>query len=187
MWARLDDLFPWHRKVRRMSDGAFRLHITGVVACARDLTDGIVTADDIDDFPPMRGVEKRLDELVQRDLWHPRGHACEKCEQPPAGAWVIHDYLDWNPSKAQVEEDRAAARERQRRRRQKRNADVMPEGAVTPASRVTHAGVTRESQTPTRPDQPDPSYPSRPLSVVQSVEGEEPSSSSSPRYRESGR
>lgn len=181
-WARLDDMFPWSRKVRRLSDAAFRLHVTGIVACARDLTDGIVTPDDLDEYPPMRGIEKRLAELVSRDQWHERGHGCEGCAQPPVGGWVIHDYLDYNPSKSDVEAERAAARDRQRRRRLAR-AGVSPDTPVTRDSRVTHAGVTRESQTPSRPTRPNPSIPdpTRPiLGVLRSVGDGSVSSSSSP-------
>lgn len=185
VWARFDDMFPWSRKVRRLSDAAFRLHVTGIVACARDLTDGVVKPDDLDEFPSMRGIEKRLAELIAAGQWHPGGHGCQGCAQPPIGAWIIHDYLDYNPSKADVETERAAARERQRRRRMgragvpaepspvTRDTDAAP-APVTRDSRVTHADVTRESQTPTRPDpsrpvhtRPDPAH----LSVVPNPNG----------------
>lgn len=178
-WARFDDMFPWSRKVRRLSDAAFRLHVTGIVGCARDLTDGVVTQDDIDEFPPMRGLDKRLAELVERGQWHEKGHRCGKCKQPPAGAWMIHDYLDYNPSKADVEAERAAARERQRRRRLGR-AGVSEAPDVTRDSRVTHAGVTRESQTPSLPvpSIPDPTRPDPSVGVL-SVVGDGGDSSSS--------
>lgn len=126
-WLKIDDRFPWHRKVRRLTDGAFRLHITAMTACAHDLTDGIVTRDDLDELPPMRGVDKHLAELVSRDLWHAHGHECGKCQQPPAGAWIVHDYLDFNPSKADVDAEREAARERQRRWKARRRGGPPPD------------------------------------------------------------
>lgn len=147
-WARLDDMFPWNRKIRRLSDAAFRVHTTGIVACARDLTDGLIRQDDIDDFPPQRTLDKGLRELVDRGLW-----------EVVEGGWRIHDYLDYNPSKVDVEAERAAARERQRKRRLAR-AGVTDEPDVTRDSRVTHGVVTRESQTPS---QPVPTRPTRPV------------------------
>ncbi|HUX70458.1 MAG TPA: hypothetical protein VMV41_08110 [Cellulomonadaceae bacterium] len=160
-WARLDDQFPWSRKVRRLTDAAFRLHVTGIVACARDLTDGIVTSDDLEEFPPMRGLDKRLSELIERGQWHERGHDCAKCVQPPTSGYVIHDYLDYNPAKADVEAERAAARDRQRKRRQAR-LGITDDTDVTRDSRVTHADVTRESQSPSLPVPSTPN-PTRPV------------------------
>lgn len=160
-WARFDDMFPWSRKVRRMSDAAFRLHVSGIVACARDLTDGVLTQDDLDDLPPMRGLPKRLEELVKSDAWHVKGHRCHGCVQPPAGGWVIHDYLDYNPTKADVEAEKAAARERQRRRRLAR-AGVTDGPDVTPdVTRDVHRESQGVSQTPPLPD-PSPPVPTRP-------------------------
>lgn len=39
MWLKTDDRFPEHRKIRRLSDGAYRLHHTAMCACAKDETD----------------------------------------------------------------------------------------------------------------------------------------------------
>lgn len=173
-WARLDDMFPWSRKVRRLTDAAFRLHVTGIVSCARDLTDGHITPDDLDEFPPMRGADKRLDELIERGVWHARGHDCPKCPQPPVNCWFIHDYLDHNPSKTEVEAAREKQRERQRNSRAKRAGTHDADGAVTRESRVTAPSVTRESQSPslTRPN------PSQPMSMDQPVGGSSETSSS---------
>lgn len=187
-WARLDDQFPWSRKVRRLTDAAFRLHVTGIVSCARDLTDGHVTPDDLDEFPPMRGADKRLSELIERGVWHERGHDCPKCPQPPVTCWYIHDYLDHNPSKAEVDAAKEKQRERQRNSRMRRAGVHDGDGDVTRDSRVTDAGVTRESQSPslTRPvpSRPNPSYGSgSPLSVVV---GETNSSIVQFRTREAG-
>lgn len=172
-WARLDDMFPWSRKVRRLTDAAFRLHVTGIVSCARDLTDGHITPDDLGEFPPMRGTDKRLDELIDRGVWHARGHDCPKCPQPPVACWYIHDYLDHNPSKADVEAAREKQRERQRNSRMRKAGVPVDDGDVTRDSPVTHASVTRESRSPSQPvpTQPVPTRPV-PSSGVLRVVGE---------------
>ena len=122
-WARFDDGFPGHRKVRRLTDGAYRLHTTAICHCAHDLTDGLVTPEDIEDMPSIRQAEKRIIELIRRDLW----------SVVPDG-WMIHDYLDYNPSREQVMAERESARERKEtwkaKRRAERNAvpNAVPNG-----------------------------------------------------------
>lgn len=121
-WVRFDDQFPYHRKVARLSDQAFRLHVSAIFWSALNLTDGWVPAESIPDTAPgLRRLEGLAAELVARDVWHAAEHICKDCIMPPDG-WIIHDYLEFQPSKAQVEAERAAARERQRRHR-KRRAD----------------------------------------------------------------
>lgn len=120
-WLKVDDRFPGHRKVRRLSDGAFRLHVTALCACAHDLTDGLVTRDDLDEFPSVKQTGKHVAELVERGLW-------DEVE----GGWVIHDYLDFNPSKADVDAEREAARERQRRWKARRRGGPSSDDAPPP-------------------------------------------------------
>jgi hypothetical protein len=138
-WVRIDDGFPEHPKVAMLSPGAIGLHVTALCYCNRNLTDGQVE----------KGIEKRLtsttnvaryvNELVRRGLWRDEGDA-----------WRIHDYLEYQPSREKVLEERAAAAERQRRAREKaaakRAAQPDDQSNVTPMSRrdkgVSHGGVT---------------------------------------------
>lgn len=94
-WARLDDRFGEHPKVVALSDVAFRVHVMAICYCARNLTDGFVPAGAA---RLMGATPKTLRALVEAGLW---AHAC--------GGYRIHDYLDYNPSKAEVE-DAAAKR-----------------------------------------------------------------------------
>ena len=122
-WARFDDGFPGHRKIRRLTDGAYRLHTTAICFCAHDLTDGFVTREDIAEMESIRQPEKRIAELVKADCW-----------AVAVGGWMIHDYLDYNPSRAQVMAEREAARDRKEvwkaKRRAERNAvpNAVPNG-----------------------------------------------------------
>lgn len=108
-WAKLDDRFPWHKKVRRLSDAAYRLHTTAIIYCARDETDGFVTLEDIAEMPGIKRPEKSITELVERELW-----------DVVEGGWEVHDYLEYNPSADQQARARAAAAERQRKARERR-------------------------------------------------------------------
>ena len=148
-WLKKDDRFPEHRKVRRLSDGAYRLHDTALCACARDETDGLLTESDLDDLQHSGRLRKYAPELVKAGLW-----------EPVEGGWMMHDYLDYNPSHAHLEVERERSRERQRRARERRlgiNPDEIPsdEDVSRRDSRVSHGGVTRESRCPD-PTRPDP-------------------------------
>ncbi|VEG28030.1 Uncharacterised protein [Actinomyces howellii] len=43
--------------------------------------------------------------LVEAGLWHDRAHCCERCDLPPEGSWVFHDWAHW--SQRTGEQDRA--------------------------------------------------------------------------------
>lgn len=93
-WANLDDKFPAHPKVVRLSDAAFRLHVSGICYSAQHLTNGVVERDAVRLLVP-RFRKAALDELLTKEQWraHPDGYE-------------IHDYLQWNRSREQVEQER---------------------------------------------------------------------------------
>lgn len=95
-WAKLDDSFPEHPKVASLSDKAFRLHVTAICYAARNLTDGFVPKAVL---PMLGGSIKLAGELVTIGAW----------DKTPAG-WDIHDFLDYNPSRASIEEERERKR-----------------------------------------------------------------------------
>lgn len=124
-WLRLDDEMGEHRKVRRAmkaSRAAIALHTFGLLHCARYLTDGFVEeayVDDVCDDARMTPRERRaaIDALEQHDLW-----------SRVDGGWRIHDYLDYNPSRAEVEDKR------------RRDADRKAKGRQTQAEQRESAG-----------------------------------------------
>jgi len=101
-YALVDDSLCAHPKV--MALGEDRLAALGLWLVARGyvgryLTDGYfprsVIAGESD-------ADRLANRLVEVGLW----------ERTPDGGFVLHDYLDWNRSKAEVLEARAVARER---------------------------------------------------------------------------
>lgn len=121
-WVRFDDQFPIHRKVKGLSDGAYRLHSEAIFWCARNLTDGVMHAEDVSELATVRRPHKFVPELEDRGIWHRSGHACSSTMCPasqgiPAGVdgWLIHDYWDYQPTKAKVEAERQAKAARQKR------------------------------------------------------------------------
>lgn len=106
-WLRLDDKFTRHRKVAALSDAAFRVHVTALGHAAEFETDGRISTADLVVMPSLpRGVKltRAIEKLIEADLWHEDGD----------GAWQIHDFLDWNPSREDRNAKRNAARERMR-------------------------------------------------------------------------
>jgi len=116
-WVRFDDQFPIHRKVDGLSDAAYRLHTSAIFWSARNLTDGFVSEEDLDGVSArVRKPARFAAECVKRDTWHDARTPCpsEKCPAPVDGdGWVIHDYWEYQPKKAQVIRDREAAARRQ--------------------------------------------------------------------------
>lgn len=113
-WVRFDDAFPINRKVDGLSDAAFRLHVSAIFWCARNLTDGFVPEEDLELVcARVRTPARFATQLVDRKLW---------LECP--GGWQIKDYLEFQPSKEKVLDDREKAAERQRKWRESHRNDV---------------------------------------------------------------
>lgn len=110
-WANFDDQFPKHPKVLPLSDAAFRLHVAGVCHSAQYLTNGVVHVDAVPLLVP-RYRKSTLDELLRRGGWHAIGEGCdtETCSPGVADSYVIHDFLEWNRSREQVEAERERKR-----------------------------------------------------------------------------
>lgn len=168
-WLRVDDRFPRHRKVRRLSDRAFRVHVTAMAACAEDETDGLVTGDDLADLVGVaqRYVTDAVVELVAAGLW-------DVVEE--GRVWQVHDYLDYNPSHASLVADREANRRRQAKHRRKPSGPPPDPGngvshGVTDGvtNGVSHAAPSRP--VPTRPvvGTPSPSSSTEPEHVGRAI------------------
>jgi hypothetical protein len=93
-WVNLDDQFPSHPKVAGLSDAAFRLHVSGICYSNRYLTDGLLDATVVPQLVP-NYRRKTLAELVDRAMWLPL---------LDGAAYTIHDFLQWNRSRQQVQQ-----------------------------------------------------------------------------------
>lgn len=106
-WANLDDAFPNHPKNVPLSDAAFRLHVSGVCHAARYLTDGRIQEETVPLLTP-KFRKTALAELLSRGHWHKPGEGCgtTDCPSGDPDTYVIHDFLEWNRSRATVESER---------------------------------------------------------------------------------
>ena len=151
-WVRFDDLFPIHRKVGPLDDATFRLLVEAVFWCSRSLTDGRIRVDELDSIS-RRANRTRAAKLVERGLWHSAGTLCESehCPAPGPDGWVIHDYLQYQPSRAKVVAEQQAKAERQKRWLEKRN-----ERRTGDASQTASSDESKDA-----PPSPTPSPPRR--------------------------
>lgn len=102
MWAKLDDKFPRHPKVRQCNLEARWLFIIGVCHAAEYLTDGFLRRTDVAGLTSeLRRPKEAIQQLVTAGLW-----------ERVRGGYAIHDFLQYNPSRKQVETERAATRDR---------------------------------------------------------------------------
>jgi hypothetical protein len=146
-WLKIDDGFRDHPKIIQLSDAAFRLHVCAMSWCAEGCTNGVVKGVVMKDL--RRLVRRRVkletlvDELVSFGLLERVGDD-----------YVIHDFLDYNPSREQVLARRAGNRNRQQsfRQRASRNAvtKALPSDQLGPSNGVSNA-VSNGFPVPSRP------------------------------------
>lgn len=137
-WVKLDDGFPNNPKVASVSLRARWLHLVAMCYCGRNLTDGALSSRAVRVVVAEADVpRKHVDELHHAGLW-----------DRAADGYLIHDYLEYNPSRDKVLEDRDAAKRRMQRLR---SGDGSGErsGEQTGERSLARSGV--RSGTPSRP------------------------------------
>ena len=100
-WVKLDDKFTGHTKVLAAGPEAAWLHIEGLCYCAQQETDGVILDTALvmltQYSKPKAG--KLAARLVEVGMWERNG-----------AGYVIHDYLDYNPSRKELEARREIKR-----------------------------------------------------------------------------
>lgn len=104
-WAKLDDHFPSHPKVIKAGGDAAWLFVCAVCYCAEHLTDGVFPKALVPRLSDREDSELLAKRLVENGLWD---------ETQDGDEFIVHDYLDWNPSRVEIQEqrDRRAAASR---------------------------------------------------------------------------
>jgi uncharacterized protein YdaU (DUF1376 family) len=91
LWVKLDVNFADHPKIIDLSDAGFRALVTSMLYAQQHLTDGHVSTAAVKRFG-LSNWRKVANELTDAGLWHPVDNG-----------WEIHDYLEHQKSKAEVE------------------------------------------------------------------------------------
>jgi len=155
-WVRRDDQASIHRKVAPLDDATYRLWSEAIEWCSRNLTDGVIRADELADASK-RGTKPRAAKLVERLLWHTAGTLCESPKCPPAGkdGWVIHDYFDYQPSREKVRMEQMAKADRQKKwveAHKRRNNDASGDASHPPSRDALEDVPPSPSPSPPRPE-----------------------------------
>lgn len=110
-WARFDDGYLDHPKILEAGPWAELLDMRAVIWCAKYETDGLVTR------VALKRIGREIPKVASRVLSLVE---CGRWTVNENGGWWVHDYLKFNPSKAEKETQRESGRERVRNHR--RNA-----------------------------------------------------------------
>jgi len=162
-WANLDDHFHDNPKVLETPLPGVGLYAIGLSYCSAHMTDGFIPQAVV---RGIRGWTTAVRMLIDRKLW-----------EPVEGGFRVHDYLQWNRSRAQVLADRAAAADRKRMSRRTpagQNEDVRPESHRT--SGRSHTTPARDQPNPIQSGRPPavPGSPSTPLTAAAGADGAAP-------------
>lgn len=131
-WFKVDDNFALHPKALLAGNAALGGWTRAGAWCAQQLTDGQIPAGIL----PSLGIRTRdAEALVKAGLW----------ERTEAG-YRFHAWEEYQPTRSEIEADRAATRKRQQEWRD-RQRDIRDRNAVTNG---VGNGVTNAA--PTRPD-----------------------------------
>jgi len=157
-WVRTSDDAPDHPKLIGLTDAAYALWHRALSYCNRQLTDGFVPVGAV---PALSRSTKPLDaakELVTARLW-----------EVADGGFQVHDFADYQPSRASVEEERRKKSEDKQRaghaggkrsaeRRKQRASRLEAAGKQTRSSGQA-AGLNSQAESQAEPKQneaPDP-------------------------------
>ena len=103
----LDDNIEDHPKFVSLSNDAFALWVRCIGYCRRNLTDGFIPAAAAHARARCKDPRKPIAELTSPPVGSPQGNPLWVSV---SGGFQIHDYMRWNPSKAQVEAQREQKR-----------------------------------------------------------------------------
>jgi len=131
-WVKKDDQYPLNRKIRKLTDAEYRLDDSAMCWSARNGTDGHIPPDELPFVSEVRNPTPAAAGLVKKERWHQPGHDCksEYC-RPIEDGWLIHDYLDYNPTAETIQkrrQERAQAGRRGGRNSSKRRANLKAVG-----------------------------------------------------------
>lgn len=111
-WLKKAGEAPKNEKIWELSDPLYRLYDASLHYCAENLSDGHVPTSRISPLTPKPAAKRQVDALVNRRLWHRLPDICKSCLELrkahgagplPRGGYIVHDYLAYNPSRAEWE------------------------------------------------------------------------------------
>lgn len=164
-WFKVDDTLALHPKVIEAGNAAMGLWLRAGSYCAQQLTDGYVSQRALTTL----GTRSQAAALVSAGLW-----------DAAPGGWRFHDWDVYQPTREDVQRERAASKERQARWRESRKRNGVSNASRNATSNgvshtVSHA-VTNAAHGDGAPTRPDPTYtPKSPTSPTVTPNPDRPS------------
>jgi hypothetical protein len=171
-WVRIDDCFDEHPKLQRVGPLAWGFWLAGLAYCNRNLTDGFIpwskartlcsfevadedgTVWELCRASGMSGEDVTtqwvIDLLTEVGLWELVENGRGRID-----GYRVHDYDQYQPTKAQVEADREATARRQAEWRERRS-NAKDNGASNGVTNVVSIGVTNAPVTGAPNPNPNP-------------------------------
>ena len=151
MWAKLDDRRALNRKLRAAGFAARGLDEAAICQVVGDQTDGHITAETVEMLAQAHNEKqwrKLVAKLVEVGRWEENGTG-----------WYIHDYLEYNPTKAsweaEVEKKRSAGRKGGRARAEaeaQARAQAESKQVLEHVPKQTLKQPAKQTLKPTRPE-----------------------------------
>lgn len=132
---RLDDGAMSHLKILRLNDSAFRLWIKALCYCQQHLTDGRIPREALLFLGAKRADVERLSTPQVEGLaplWEP----------VPGFGFQVHDFLDWNDSRDEIQRKREASKVRTKYARGHSVRNALHAPPVTPNSASGVSGLS---------------------------------------------
>lgn len=154
-WVKFTDDFDESPKFDHVGALGMAMWVAGMAYCNRKRTDGaihrlralrLIHFDDITYAGSDEPAELIVGLLIEAGLWHAEGHDCPRCPQPKAQHYIVHDYLDYQPSKESL--DTKAAEEAERKaawRAKQKGATAERPDDVPTGQTVGHPPDDREA------------------------------------------
>ena len=146
-WFKVDDNLAFHAKSVAAGNPAMGLWVRAGSWCAQQLTDGFIP----DHMLAALGTKQQAERLVSQKLW-------DRAE----GGYRFHAWGERQPSKGDVEAERAAARDRMKEYRAKRKGAVQEASTQVSASRSPEHAPNEQRTSPEVQEpfgNPDPTRP----------------------------
>jgi hypothetical protein len=134
-WAKIDDALDENGKIVPISDAAFRAYITSICYSARNESDGFILAKKAKEFA---GRPRIIQELTECRKASPNKTPSPLWE-PVDGGFLVHDFLEYNPSHAEQEEKRTkdSARKRNGIAEESKRPGPQPDPVPLPDPQLT--------------------------------------------------
>ncbi|MGW4810507.1 hypothetical protein ACWEPB_02530 [Kitasatospora cineracea] len=152
-WFKIDDGFHCHPKVFAAGTPAVGLYVRCGSWAAQQVTDGVIPRQ----IAKLYGTPRMIKALIDAGLWHQAGHGCESCTEVDTNSYLIHQYLERNPSRVETELARESKTKRQQKWRENKKKQQVNDEEAPSVDGGVDASTSRHGDAAPVPTRPDPS------------------------------